>query len=440
MNADRATLTTGKPMVGPDGGIGFDVAGGKLRVEGAGLNGANLSRVDLMARTLEINAGIWADQLHVTAGAAKVDYATGAVSAGQGEGPAPTVALDTAALGGMYANSIRLVGTEAGVGLNVGGNLVALTGNLEVSAAGDVKITPSGTMQAARDVRVAAGRDVAVEGRAQGAGAVALTAGRDAAVTGAVSAGQALTVDAAGDVSVSARGSLQTQDALRVAAGRDLALGGSLVMGDQDVRVQAGRNLRAGRVADSGSGNGSNGTGGNNNGNTGGTGGNTGSAGVNAGTGAGTSNGSGAGASTETAASTQSVGLVSAKGALTLQAGRDIQLPGQISAARTLQAEAGGELSTTAGARLQSGQAMGIRAGEGVTLAGSALSDTRLSIDAARELRLDGSALAYGGTLRLAGNDVLLGAASKTQDAASTSPPRATCARADPRSRRARRN
>ena len=67
-------------------------------------------------------------------------------------------------------------------------------------------------------MRVAAGRDVAVEGRAQGAGAVALTAGRDAAVTGAVSAASA-TVDAAGDVSVSARGSLQTQDALRVAAG-----------------------------------------------------------------------------------------------------------------------------------------------------------------------------------------------------------------------------
>ena len=120
-------------------------------------------------------------------------------------------------------------------------------------------------------------------------------------------------MDAAGDVSVSARGSLQTQDALRVAAGRDLALGGSLVMGDQDVRVQAGRNLRAGTVADSGSGNGSNGTGGNNNGNTGGTGGNTGSTGGTVGNGAGTSNGSGAGASTETAASTQSVGLVSAK-------------------------------------------------------------------------------------------------------------------------------
>ena len=183
LNADRATLTTGKPMVGPDGGIGFDVAGGKLRVEGAGLNGANLSRVDLMARTLEINAGIWADQLHVTAGAAKVDYATGAVSAGQGEGPAPTVALDTAALGGMYANSIRLVGTEAGVGVNVGGNLVALTGNLEVSAAGDVKITPSGTMQAARDVR---GPPARCGGRRPSAGRWrgGPDGGRDAAVTG----------------------------------------------------------------------------------------------------------------------------------------------------------------------------------------------------------------------------------------------------------------
>ena len=96
-------------MVGPD--IGFDVAGGKLRVEGAGLNGANLSRVDLMARTLEIN---WADQLHVTAGAAKVD-SDGAVSAGQGEPGADGGARRR--LGGMYANSIRLVGTEAGVGV-----------------------------------------------------------------------------------------------------------------------------------------------------------------------------------------------------------------------------------------------------------------------------------------------------------------------------------
>ena len=147
--------------------------------------------------------------------------------------------------------------------------------------------------------------------------------------------------------------------------GRDLALGGSLVMGDQDVRVQAGRNLRAGTVADSGSGNGSNGTGGNNNGNT-------------------------APVATPEAPAVcrhrrrheqrlgrrrkhrdrrqHAIGRPGIRQGATLR--RDITWPDL--GARTLQAEAGGELSTTAGARLQSGQAMGIRAGEGVTLAGSA--------------------------------------------------------------------
>ena len=174
-----------------------------------------------------------------------------------------------------------------------------------------------------------------------------------------------------------------------MAAGRDLALGGSLVMGDQDVRVQAGRNLRAGTVADSGSGNGNSTRRGNNNGNT--------VAPVAPGASMPAPAQARATARAQaqaprTAASTQSVGLVSAKGADAASRPHTISARPDLGRARCLQAEAGGELSTTAGARLQSGQAMGIRAGEGVTLAGSALSDTRLSIDAARELRLDGSA------------------------------------------------
>uniref|UniRef100_UPI0028A9912E filamentous hemagglutinin N-terminal domain-containing protein n=1 Tax=Achromobacter animicus TaxID=1389935 RepID=UPI0028A9912E len=84
LNADRATLTTGRPHVGPDGNIALDVAGGKLRIEGEGLNGTAASQVDLIARTLEINAGVWADRLNVTAGAARVDYATGNATARTG--------------------------------------------------------------------------------------------------------------------------------------------------------------------------------------------------------------------------------------------------------------------------------------------------------------------------------------------------------------------
>ncbi len=421
LNADRATLTTGKPQVGPDGSIGFDIASGKIRVEGAGLNGSNLSQVDLLARTLEINADVWADKLNVTAGAARVDYATGAVSAQAGEGAAPEVALDTAALGGMYANSVRLIGTEAGVGVNIGGNLVALTGDLQVTAAGDVRIAPRGTAQAAGNLRVDSGRDLAVQGAAQAGGSAALVAARDISVQGAAGAGGALTLDAGGDVAVGAQGSLRTQGALRVAAGKDISLSGDLLTSDQDVRAQAGRNLKvAGRTVAPQPGQG------------GSTGGGTG-AGAGTGNGSGSSSGSGTGSGSATGGEpgktpdpaapgepsggvSTAGGVVSAKEGVTLQAGRDMLLSRQVYASRVLQAQAGADAVSEAGAQLQSAGGMTIRAGSGVTLAGAALTDGAMLVESTRDLRLDGSALAYGGALDLkSGGDLRMGAASKAQ-------------------------
>jgi filamentous hemagglutinin len=66
LNANRATLTTGRPQVGPDGRINFDMASGAIRIDGAGLNPtashrASLTQVDLFARSLHIHAGVWAD-------------------------------------------------------------------------------------------------------------------------------------------------------------------------------------------------------------------------------------------------------------------------------------------------------------------------------------------------------------------------------------------
>src|SRR5690606_19876536 len=69
LNATRATLTTGRPEVGPKGQISLAVASGEILVDGQGLNGTHVPKVDLLARALVINAGVWADQLTVTAGA-----------------------------------------------------------------------------------------------------------------------------------------------------------------------------------------------------------------------------------------------------------------------------------------------------------------------------------------------------------------------------------
>lgn len=176
LNANRATLTTGKPVIGPDGTLGFDITGGRLGIEGAGLYGANLSQLDLMARTLELNAQVWANNLNVVAGAARVGYDGIDVSALTGAGAGTGVALDVAALGGMYANSIRLIGTEAGVGVNIGGNLAALTGKLTVSANGDVRIMPSGRLQAATDLSVQSTRDIVNDGTVVAGGALGLNA------------------------------------------------------------------------------------------------------------------------------------------------------------------------------------------------------------------------------------------------------------------------
>lgn len=247
LNANRATLTTGKPVIGADGALGFDVTEGRLAIEGAGLYGANLGRLDLLARALEINAEVWADRLDVTAGAAHVDYASGAVAARTGDGPAPVVSLDTAALGGMYANSIRLIGTEAGVGVNIGGNLAALTGGLTVDVNGDVRIQPSGRMQAAADLSLRSAGDIVNDGALAASGALALRAANTVANNGAISSRASAAIR--GDTLDLSGGKLVAGAELALDAGGALAnRGGALYGGSVTLRAGSLDN-RGGRLA-----------------------------------------------------------------------------------------------------------------------------------------------------------------------------------------------
>ncbi|MEO4049322.1 filamentous hemagglutinin N-terminal domain-containing protein [Pseudomonas sp. CAU 1711] len=154
INTPRATLTTGKPIV--EGGRleRLQVEGGAIGIEGQGLNASNVDQFDLITRSAQINAELHANQLNIITGANDVKVADLAVSQrAANKADEPQLAIDSSALGGMYAGAIRLVGTEAGVGVKLAGNMAASAGDIQIDANGQLSLAQTA---ASRDIRLKA--------------------------------------------------------------------------------------------------------------------------------------------------------------------------------------------------------------------------------------------------------------------------------------------
>ena len=146
INTSRGVLTTGTPVMGANGSLdAFRVTGGDIQIGSSGLNGSNLSQLDLIARSVQVNGQLWAKNLNVITGANLADYNTLGVQLVQGTGTKPTVGIDVALLGGMYADKIRLIGTEAGVGVNSLGTLAAQAGDFTLNNQGQITLGGSTT-------------------------------------------------------------------------------------------------------------------------------------------------------------------------------------------------------------------------------------------------------------------------------------------------------
>lgn len=150
INASRATLTTGTPIMNNGDLMGYRVGGGGINFLGAGLDTANSNYTDVIARAVNVNAGLWAQNLNIVTGSNQVNVASnGDVSGmttissnatlpGGGSNPAPGFAIDVAALGGMYAGKIHMIGTEAGVGVRNSGSIGASVGEVTIDANGNL--------------------------------------------------------------------------------------------------------------------------------------------------------------------------------------------------------------------------------------------------------------------------------------------------------------
>ncbi|WP_274391715.1 hemagglutinin repeat-containing protein [Xanthomonas campestris] len=261
LNTSRVTLTTGTPNLGSDGALnGFTVTGGALSIGSNGLDAFNVDRLDLLSRQLSVGGSIWTKELVATAGTGRINYDGMLLDVLPGtDGGAPAIGIDVAQLGGMYADRIRLIATEAGVGVVSRGTLAAQSGDLQIDGAGQVSLR--GTTVARDGLSARAAGDLeqsGVLGSQQGTVSLRgaeLRLGGDLVAAGALDAQASGTLTHSGRSSagsirlfgsqLNADGSLHTQGVLDLGADGLLRTGGVAYAG-------AGATLRAVRLGVSG--------------------------------------------------------------------------------------------------------------------------------------------------------------------------------------------
>ncbi|WP_412548626.1 hemagglutinin repeat-containing protein [Pseudomonas sp. MWU13-2105] len=177
INANRATLTTGKAQLENGELRGYQVTGGKVSINGAGMDTRDSDYTEIIARTVEVNAGIWAKDLSIQAGKTAADNSTAAV---------PVVGIDVAQLGGMYAGKIVLVGNGAGVGVRNAGQIGASAGEVVIRA--DGRLENSGQISSAGSTQVDAGSGVQNSGTLYAKGDLTLKTTADIDNSGIVAA------------------------------------------------------------------------------------------------------------------------------------------------------------------------------------------------------------------------------------------------------------
>ncbi|MFT5419723.1 MAG: filamentous hemagglutinin [Candidatus Endobugula sp.] len=216
INANKTVLTTGDVILNGNNIDSYRVTDGVISINGDGLDATDSNFTHLISRSVEVNAGIWAQDLQVTTGTNQV-AASGAsvteLSSGAGQ---PNFAIDVSALGGMYANVIRLVGTEDGVGVRNAGEIGASVGEFTLSIDGRLENTNRIVSEGRTTLLTTADIDN-TGGTIHSNTDISITADNLHNTNGAITALSDITITAGGDID-NRKGEINTNTQLTIAA------------------------------------------------------------------------------------------------------------------------------------------------------------------------------------------------------------------------------
>ena len=242
INANRATLTTGQVLMEKGQLTGYDVNRGEIVIQGYGLDSSRQDSTDLISRAVKVNAGIWAKALNVTTGRNQVDAAHQRIDKKTDDGSLrPLLAVDVSQLGGMYAQKIRLLGTESGVGVHNAGALGAAAGDVVINA--DGTLTNSGSINASQNVQLASSATLMNQGTVYAAGRTDITSQASLSNTGIIAAGADTRIVAAGIHS-----GKKSVLAAGIAGDGTLGSSGELTLTSHGKLQASGQNMAAGKL------------------------------------------------------------------------------------------------------------------------------------------------------------------------------------------------
>jgi len=152
INSRSLTLTTGSINKLSPKEIEL-ISNNSIDIVGDGLNDKSSDYTNVISNAVNLNSNIHANELNII-GEKAVGSSSGKLyNDVKTKNQENSFSLDSSALGGMYANKIKLVGTSNGVGVNNNG-LVIANNNIEISLDGD--IVNAGAIASNKDAKIEA--------------------------------------------------------------------------------------------------------------------------------------------------------------------------------------------------------------------------------------------------------------------------------------------